>query len=61
MGVMRLGHVGIDPSRNRNETFAGIGYLAQPDRPLVTWTEEHLQRGLFFLGGGNQSFVGTYT
>jgi hypothetical protein len=23
----------FDPSGNRNETFAGLSYLAQPDRP----------------------------
>lgn len=51
----------FDPSGNKNETFAGIGYLAQPDRPLVTWTEEELDRGLFFLGGGDKSFVDSYT
>jgi catechol 2,3-dioxygenase len=28
----------FDPSGNRNETFAGLGYLAQPDMPVITWT-----------------------
>lgn len=51
----------FDPSGNRNETFAGIGYLAQPDRPLVTWTEENFERGLFFLGGDNKAFVEIYS
>ena len=51
----------FDPSGNRNETFGGIGYLAQPDRPLVTWTNEELDRGLFYLGGENQSFLDVYT
>lgn len=51
----------FDPSGNRNETFAGLGYLAQPDRPLVTWTEDKLDRGLFFLGGEDRSFLTVYT
>jgi catechol 2,3-dioxygenase len=50
-----------DPSGNRNETFAGLGYLSQPDRPLVTWTEEDLERGMFFLGGTDRSFLEVYT
>lgn len=41
----------FDPSGNRNETFAGLGYLAQPDRPVTTWTEDELWRGIFFHGG----------
>lgn len=51
----------FDPSGNRNETFAGLGYLAQPDRPLVTWTEDKLNRGLFFLGGEDKSFLEIYS
>jgi catechol 2,3-dioxygenase len=51
----------FDPSGNRNETFAGLGYLAQADRPLVTWTEEHIQRGLFFLGGDSTEFLEIFT
>ena len=51
----------FDPSGNRNETFGGLGYLSQPDRPLVTWTEDKIDRGLFFLGGQNQSFLDVYT
>lgn len=27
----------FDPSGNRNETFASLGYLAQRDRPVTTW------------------------
>ncbi len=52
----------FDPSGNRNETFAGLGYLAQPDRPLVTWTEENLWRGIFFHSGEESgSFTTAYT
>ncbi|KAJ8136222.1 hypothetical protein OY671_010565, partial [Metschnikowia pulcherrima] len=46
----------FDPSGNRNETFAGSGYLATADRPSVTWTEDQLDRGLFFLGGEDRTF-----
>ncbi len=38
----------FDPSGNRNETFAGLGYLAQPDRPVTTWDESHLGQGIFY-------------
>ncbi|WP_062346380.1 catechol 2,3-dioxygenase [Novosphingobium sp. CCH12-A3] len=51
----------FDPSGNRNETFAGLGYLATADRPLVTWTEDQLDRGLFFLGGEDRTFVEVYS
>ncbi|HRH87403.1 MAG TPA: VOC family protein, partial [Rubrivivax sp.] len=52
----------FDPSGNRNETFAGLGYLAQPDRPVNTWTEENLWRGIFFHSGeATPSFTDVYT
>lgn len=52
----------FDPSGNRNETFAGLGYLAQPDRPVNTWTEENLWRGIFFhTGEATPSFTEVYT
>lgn len=51
----------FDPSGNRNETFAGLGYLATQDRPVVTWTEDQLDRGLFFLGGEDRSFIEVYS
>ncbi len=38
----------FDPSGNRNETFTGLGYLGQPDMPVITWTEEELARGIFY-------------
>ncbi|BAO43845.1 catechol 2,3-dioxygenase [Thiolapillus brandeum] len=38
----------FDPSGNRNETFGGLGYLAQPDRPVTTWTEDELGTGIFY-------------
>lgn len=52
----------FDPSGNRNETFAGLGYLAQPDRPVTTWTEDELWRGIFFHSGEEVTeFVNVYT
>lgn len=52
----------FDPSGNRNETFAGLGYLAQPDRPVTTWTEEFLGRGIFYHTGElNAEFTEVYT
>lgn len=52
----------FDPSGNRNETFAGLGYLAQPDRPVTTWDEEHLGRGIFYHTGElNAAFTDVYT
>ena len=52
----------FDPSGNRNETFAGLGYLAQPDRPVITWTEDHLGSGIFYHTGELvPSFTEVYT
>lgn len=52
----------FDPSGNRNETFAGLGYLAQPDRPVVTWTEDQLWNGIFYhTGAAVPSFTEAYT
>ncbi|MCW5670756.1 MAG: catechol 2,3-dioxygenase [Hydrogenophaga sp.] len=52
----------FDPSGNRNETFAGLGYLAQPDRPINTWTEDSLWRGILFHSGEPYAaFTDVYT
>ena len=52
----------FDPSGNRNETFSGLGYLAQPDMPVITWTEEELARGIFYHTGQlNEAFLKVYT
>ncbi len=52
----------FDPSGNRNETFAGLGYMAQPDRPTITWTEDELWRGIFFHSREESgSFTTAYT
>ncbi|MBE9548792.1 MAG: catechol 2,3-dioxygenase [Proteobacteria bacterium] len=52
----------FDPSGNRNETFAGLGYLAQPDMPVITWTEDELWRGIFYHTGEEAGqFTDVYT
>jgi ferredoxin len=52
----------FDPSGNRNETFAGLGYLTQPDMPVITWTEDQLARGIFYHTGElNEAFTSVYT
>jgi catechol 2,3-dioxygenase len=52
----------FDPSGNRNETFAGLGYLTQPDMPVITWNEDNLWRGIFYhTGDAIGDFLGTYT
>ncbi|MDO9484146.1 MAG: catechol 2,3-dioxygenase, partial [Hydrogenophaga sp.] len=49
-------------SGNRNETFAGLGYLAQRDRPVTTWTEDKLWSGIFYhTGEAVPSFTDVYT
>lgn len=52
----------FDPSGNRNETFAGLGYLGQPDMPVITWTEDNIWRGIFYHTGEEEGqFVAVYT
>ena len=52
----------FDPSANRNETSAGLGYLALPDRPVTTWREDDLASGIFYHTGVLvPSFTEVYT
>jgi catechol 2,3-dioxygenase len=52
----------FDPSGNRNETFGGLGYLAQRDRPVVTWKEENIGNAIFFHTGELvESFTTVFT
>lgn len=52
----------FDPSGIRNEIFAGLGYLAQPDMPPITWSEQELWRGIFFhTGVAYDEFTTVYT
>ncbi|MCG2633668.1 MAG: catechol 2,3-dioxygenase [Gammaproteobacteria bacterium] len=39
----------FDPSGNRNEVFHG-GYIAYPDMPILTWTAERADKGIFYYG-----------
>jgi len=52
----------FDPSGNRNETFAGLGYLAQPDMPVIDWTEDEIGSAIFYHSGElNEAFTTVYT
>lgn len=52
----------FDPSGNRNEIFGGLGYLAQPDMPTITWNESEMWRGIFYLTGEPvEEFLSVYT
>lgn len=52
----------FDPSGIRNEIFAGLGYLAQPDMPPITWSEQELWRGIFYhTGVAYEGFTTVYT
>ncbi len=52
----------FDPSGNRNETFSGLGYLSQPDRPVTTWTGDEMWRGiLYHTGEPYEAFTDVYT
>ena len=52
----------FDPSGNRNETFAGLGYQAQRDKPVMTWTEDQAGRGIFYhTGVMAEGFTTVYT
>ncbi len=52
----------FDPSGNRNETFAGLGYAVYPDMPVITWTEDKLWKGIFYhTGQPVESFTTVYT
>ncbi|WP_454875004.1 catechol 2,3-dioxygenase [Paraburkholderia xenovorans] len=52
----------FDPSGNRNETFGGLGYQAQRDKPIITWTEDQAARGIFYhTGVMAESFTTVYT
>lgn len=52
----------FDPSGIRNETFAGMGYQAYPDMPVITWHEEEMARGIFYTAREwVESFSAAYT
>lgn len=39
----------FDPAGNRSEVFAG-GYATFPDWKTITWTADHLTKGIFYVG-----------
>jgi len=52
----------FDPSGNRNECFAGLGYLTQKDMPTITWEADNIWRGIFFHSGYvNAPFLEVHT
>ncbi|MGH6681041.1 MAG: catechol 2,3-dioxygenase, partial [Bradyrhizobium sp.] len=52
----------FDPSGNRNETFAGLGYFVSKDMPIIDWSEENIGRAIFFPTGVlNETFTNEYT
>ena len=52
----------FDPSGNRNETFGGLGYMSQPDMPVITWTEDQAGRAIFYHTGElTDTFINVYT
>ena len=38
----------FDPSGNRNEVFAGLGYRVHKDFPTINWTVDQLAKGIFY-------------
>ncbi|MGH3150966.1 MAG: catechol 2,3-dioxygenase [Streptosporangiaceae bacterium] len=51
----------FDPSGNRNEVFAG-GYRTGPDFPTITWTEDQLGKGIFYIQRElNERFLTVFT
>ncbi|PBC51875.1 catechol 2,3-dioxygenase [Rhodococcus sp. ACS1] len=51
----------FDPAGNRNEVFAG-GYTTFPDWKPITWTADHLDKGIFYVGNEmSDSFMNAVT
>jgi catechol 2,3-dioxygenase-like lactoylglutathione lyase family enzyme len=52
----------FDPSGNRNEVFAGLGYRTFPDFPTVEWTEDQLAKGIVYIARElNDTFTTVFT
>ncbi|MGE3254889.1 catechol 2,3-dioxygenase [Pseudonocardia sp.] len=52
----------FDPSGNRNEVFAGLGYRTGPDFPTISWTEDQIARGIFYIQRElNDTFMSVFT
>lgn len=51
----------FDPSGNRNEVFSG-GYIAYPDKPVITWYDETLGPAIFYHDRKlNEAFLSVFT
>jgi catechol 2,3-dioxygenase len=51
----------FDPSGNRNEVFSG-GYIAYPDKPVITWYDETLGPAIFYHDRKlNDAFLSVFT
>ena len=52
----------FDPSGNRNEVFAGLGYRVHHDFPTINWTVDQLAKGIFYHARElNEAFTTVFT
>jgi catechol 2,3-dioxygenase len=52
----------FDPSGNRNEVFAGLGYRVHRDFPTINWTVDQLAKGIFYHARElNEAFTSVFT
>ena len=52
----------FDPSGNRNEVFAGLGYRVHKDFPTINWTVDQLAKGIFYHARElNDAFTSVFT
>jgi catechol 2,3-dioxygenase len=52
----------FDPSGNRNEVFAGLGYRVHRDFPTINWTVDQLAKGIFYHARElNDAFTSVFT
>jgi len=52
----------FDPSGNRNEVFAGLGYRVHKDFPTINWTVDQLAKGIFYHARElNERFTTVFT
>ena len=52
----------FDPSGNRNEVFAGLGYRVHKDFPTINWTVNQLAKAIFYHARElNERFTTVFT
>jgi hypothetical protein len=39
----------VDPSGNRNDAFAGLGFWAFPESPTAQWTEDRVAKRIVYV------------